>query len=69
MVITLEDLDKEVKSDKEADDDKPGYASSPKSPASSCGHIREHEPLKRNGYYWVKIKCMPEPERVFCDFD
>lgn len=61
MVTTLEDLDKEVKANMDGDqsDQKPGYASSPKNPASSCGHIREAEPLKRNGYYWVKMTCMP----------
>lgn len=42
MVKTLEDLQKEVKSDLDgAEERKPAYASSPKSPASSCAHIRE----------------------------
>lgn len=71
MVKTLEDLQKEVKGDSSGDssDDKPGYSSSPKNPASNCESIRQHEPLKRNGYYWVKMPCMPEPARVYCDFD
>ena len=25
--------------------------------------------MKRNGFYWVKTKCMPEAARVYCDFD
>lgn len=70
MAKTLEELDKEVMADNpDAAKEKPQYASSPKNPASSCAHIRNHEPLKRNGYYWIKMKCMPEPARVYCDFD
>ena len=45
------------------------YGNSPKKPAVSCFKIREKQPLKKNGYFWVKMPCMPESARVYCDFE
>ena len=25
--------------------------------------------MRKNGFFWIKTKCMPEPTRVYCDFD
>jgi len=71
MVKALTELQKEVKESvgKKSEDEKPSYANSNKNPASSCEAIRAAENMKRKGYYWIKMKCMPEPERVFCDMD
>jgi hypothetical protein len=44
------------------------YAATPKNAASGCALIRKRFPFKKNGYYWIKAKCMPEPLRVYCDF-
>ncbi len=30
--------------------------------------IRKIYPSKKSGYFWIKTLCMPEVERMFCDF-
>jgi hypothetical protein len=35
-------------------------AGSKKNTAKDCRSIKEKYAYKRNGFYWVKTKCMPE---------
>ena len=37
--------------------------------ALNCQKVKEFADYKRNGYYWIKNKCMPKPERVYCDME
>jgi len=46
-----------------------GYADSSANPAFDCSKIRAAAPYKKNGFYWLKTKCMPKALRVYCDFD
>jgi len=45
------------------------YAGTPEKAALNCQKIKEYADYKRNGYYWVQTKCMPKPERVYCDME
>lgn len=40
-----------------------------KHPSNSCFTIKKLAPFKKSGYYWIKPDCVPNPLRVFCDFD
>ena len=44
------------------------YACSPETSALSCHYIKKKTPLRQNGYFWIKTKCMPQAERVYCDY-
>jgi hypothetical protein len=44
------------------------YGCSQETAALNCFRIQKKNPLRQNGYFWVKTKCMPEPTRVLCDF-
>ena len=44
------------------------YACSPETSALNCHYIKKKTPLRLNGYFWIKTKCMPSAERVYCDF-
>jgi hypothetical protein len=44
------------------------YASSKDKAAKDCQEIKKRFPFKRNGFYWVNTKCMPDALRVYCDF-
>jgi hypothetical protein len=52
----------------EDQENEPPFAASPDTHATDCHKIKEYADYKRNGFYWVKTKCMPKPERVYCDF-
>jgi len=54
--------------EEEDEDSEPPFAASADTHATDCEKIKEFASYKRNGFYWVKTKCMPKPERVFCDF-
>ena len=45
------------------------YACAPETSASSCSNIKRKKQLRKNGFFWIKTKCMPEAARVFCDFE
>lgn len=45
------------------------YACSAETSALACTYVKKKNPNRMNGFFWIKTKCMPEPARVFCDFE
>ena len=44
------------------------YSCSKDTSSLGCYYIKKKYPMRQNGFFWIKTKCMPEPARVFCDF-
>jgi len=61
MAKTFEKLKTDVEKNEKSEggEVEESFAGSPQTAATNCAKVKEFADYKRNGYYWIKNKCMP----------